>query len=87
MCAVLRGILTVQKYYIDHNINSIQNFINKKTLKEYDAIDVNVYQSNIFHTKMMRNDIKLSNYLFNTSEEKPVARKNARRSRTSCKEK
>jgi S-adenosylmethionine decarboxylase len=57
------------KYYIDHNINSIQNFINKKTLKEYDAIDVNVYQSNIFHTKMIRNDIKIGNYLFNTSEE------------------
>ncbi len=57
------------KYYIDHSINSIQNFINRKTLREYDAIDVNVYQSNLFHTKMMRNEIKLSNYLFNTSEE------------------
>ena len=56
------------KCYIDHNINSIQNFINKKTLKEYDAIDVNVYQSNIFHTKMMRNEINLDNYIFNANE-------------------
>ena len=55
------------KYYIDHEINSIQNFINKETLNEYDAIDVNVYQSNIFHTKMIRKEIDLSNYLFNTS--------------------
>ncbi len=54
------------KYYIDHEINSIQNFINKETLNDYDAIDVNVYQSNIFHTKMMRKEIDLNNYLFNT---------------------
>lgn len=53
------------KYYIDHSINSIQNYIDKGTLKRYDAIDMNIYQSNIFHTKMMVNDIKLSNYLFN----------------------
>lgn len=54
-----------KKYYKDHEINSIQNFIDQKTLKRYDAIDVNVYQSNIFHTKMMLKDIKLANYLFN----------------------
>jgi S-adenosylmethionine decarboxylase len=54
------------KYYIDHEINSIQNFINNDTLSEYDAIDVNVYQSNIFHTKMIRKEIDLNNYLFNT---------------------
>ena len=32
----------------------------------YDAIDVNMYQSNIFHTKMLIKDIELQNYLFNT---------------------
>jgi S-adenosylmethionine decarboxylase len=53
------------KYYMDHEINSIQNFIDKETLRRYDAIDVNVYQSNIFHTKMMINEIILGNYLFN----------------------
>ena len=36
-----------------------------KTLHRYDAIDVNVYQSNIFHTKMLIKDIELQNYLFN----------------------
>jgi len=53
------------KLYRDHPINSIQNFIDKKTLRRYDAIDMNIYQSNIFHTKMMVNNINLANYLFN----------------------
>ena len=54
-----------KKYYIDHNITSIQDYIDDKTLTQYDAIDVNVYQSNIFHTKMMIKEIELQNYLFN----------------------
>lgn len=33
---------------------------------KYDAIDVNVYQSNIFHTKMLIKEIELQHYLFNT---------------------
>lgn len=54
-----------KKYYIDHNIASIQDYIDDKTLTKYDAIDVNVYQSNIFHTKMLIKEIELQNYLFN----------------------
>lgn len=53
------------KYFIDHDITSIQDYINNDTLTRYDAIDVNVYQSNIFHTKMLIKDIVLKNYLFN----------------------
>jgi S-adenosylmethionine decarboxylase len=53
------------KYYLDHDITSIQNFINKSILHKYDAIDLNVYQSNVFHTKMMRSEIVLNDYLFN----------------------
>jgi len=53
-----------QKFYIDHDITSIQNYIDNKTLTKYDAIDVNVYQSNIFHTKMLIKEIELQNYLF-----------------------
>ncbi len=56
------------KHYIDHKINSIQNFIDKPTLNRYQAIDVNVYQENIFHTKMMLKDFNLSNYLFGSNE-------------------
>ena len=56
------------KHYIDHKINSIQNFVDKNTLSRYQAIDVNVYQENIFHTKMMLKDSKLDNYLFGVRE-------------------
>lgn len=55
-----------QKLFIDHNITSIQDYIDEKTLKKYDAIDINVYQSNLFHTKMLIKDVDLQNYLFNT---------------------
>ncbi len=54
-----------KKYFIDHDITSIQDFINPKTLTRYDAYDVNVYQSNMFHTRMLIKDIQLQNYLFN----------------------
>lgn len=54
-----------KKYFIDHDITSIQDYVDKKTLQKYDAIDVNVYQANIFHTKMLIKEIELQNYLFN----------------------
>lgn len=57
------------KHYIDHKITSIQNFMDKVTLGRYQAIDVNVYQENIFHTKMMLKDFHLNNYLFGVRAE------------------
>ena len=53
-----------RKLYIDHDINSIQNFIAEDTKDLYQMIDVNVYQENIFHTKMIRKEFDLDNYLF-----------------------
>lgn len=55
-----------RKLFIDHDITSIQDYIARETLERYDAIDINVYQANIFHTKMMIREIFLQNYLFNT---------------------
>jgi S-adenosylmethionine decarboxylase len=55
-----------KKCFIDHKITSIQDYIDNDTLLKYDAIDVNVYQSNIFHTKMIIKEIELQRYLFNT---------------------
>jgi S-adenosylmethionine decarboxylase len=52
------------KHYIDHEINSIQNFIAEDTRSMYQMIDVNVYQENIFHTKMRLKELELDNYLF-----------------------
>lgn len=54
-----------KKLFIDHKITSIQDYIDEETLKKYDAMDINVYQSNIFHTKMLIKEIELQNYLFN----------------------
>ncbi len=54
-----------KKLFTDHSITSIQDYIDDSTLKKYDAVDVNVYQSNIFHTKMLIKEIDLQNYLFN----------------------
>jgi len=56
------------KHYIDHNINSIQNFLSKDTRDAYQMIDVNVYQENLFHTKMILKEFDLNNYLFGTGE-------------------
>jgi S-adenosylmethionine decarboxylase len=53
-----------RKHYIDHKINSIQNYLTKETKSLYQMIDVNVYQENIFHTKMMLKRFDLDNYLF-----------------------
>ena len=58
--------LSGKKCFIDHCIGSIRDYINDKTLEEYDSIDVNVLQSNIFHTKMMKKNIELDDYLFKT---------------------
>lgn len=55
-----------RKLFMDHKITSIQEYVNNETLIKYDAIDVNMYQSNIFHTKMLIKDIDLQNYLFKT---------------------
>ncbi len=53
-----------KKHYIDHKINSIQDFVAKNIKSNYELMDVNVYQENIFHTKMHLKDFDLDNYLF-----------------------
>ncbi|KAB3532913.1 adenosylmethionine decarboxylase [Alkaliphilus pronyensis] len=66
-----------KKYFIDHKINSIQNYISSDTRNRYQMIDVNVYQENIFHTKMLLKEFDLDNYLFGIqkSELRPGERK------------
>ena len=55
-----------QKLFLDHKVTSIQDYINPDTLFRYDTVDINIYEANLFHTKMMVKDIDLQNYLFNT---------------------
>ena len=55
-----------RKLFMDHKITSIQDYIMPDTLLNYDAMDINVYQANLFHTRMLIKEPELSNYLFNT---------------------
>lgn len=57
--------LNGQKYFMDENIASIQNYISPEILKQYDAVDINVYEANLFHTKMLVKERPLQTYLFN----------------------
>jgi len=53
-----------KKHYIDHKINSIQDYLHKSIKARYEMLDVNVYQENIFHTKMHLKNFDLDQYLF-----------------------
>ena len=53
-----------EKHFIDHSIHSIQNYFSEDTINAYEMIDVNVYQENIFHTKMLLKNFDMNNYLF-----------------------
>jgi S-adenosylmethionine decarboxylase len=55
------------KHYIDHKIHSIQHYIDKIILDLYQCVDINIYQENLFHTKMLLKDFNLDNYLFSSA--------------------
>ena len=57
-----------RKHYIDHKINSIQDFLSRPIKNRYEMFDVNVYQENIFHTKMHIKEFDLDTYLFEASK-------------------
>jgi S-adenosylmethionine decarboxylase len=56
-----------QKIFIDHKIDSIQNYIQPDLLDQYFTIDVNIFQEHIFHTKCKLKNFDLDNYFFNFS--------------------
>lgn len=58
------------KHYIDHEISSIQNYLSEDTRDAYEMIDVNVYQENTFHTKMLLKNFDVKSYLFGESAER-----------------
>ena len=63
----IRGVtrdIRGRKHFKDHKINSIQDFLTKDTKAAFQMLDVNVYQENLFHTKMMLADFDLDRYLF-----------------------
>ena len=58
-----------KKHFIDHCINSIQNYLSRDTRERYEMIDVNVDQENMFHTKMMLKQFDIDDYLFGVGKE------------------
>jgi S-adenosylmethionine decarboxylase len=57
------------KLFIDHDISSIQNYIPENVKDQFDMVDINVYQENIFHTKCKLREFDLDNYLFGYTKE------------------
>ncbi|ETS29661.1 S-adenosylmethionine decarboxylase [Photorhabdus temperata] len=57
------------KHYIDHEISSIQNYMTEEVQSQYYMMDVNIYQENLFHTKMMLKEFDLNDCLFNATPE------------------
>jgi S-adenosylmethionine decarboxylase len=55
-----------KKHFIDHKINSVQDYLARHIKRKYAMFDVNVYQENMFHTKMHIKDFDLDTYLFET---------------------
>lgn len=55
-----------KKLFMEDPMASIQQFIAQEIIRNYDATDINVYQANLFHTKMLIKEIDLQNYLFKT---------------------
>lgn len=74
-----------KKYFLDHAITSIQDYINPQIMERYNAVDINVFEANLFHTKMIVKNIDLDNYLFHknvndfTESEQNVIKTNLRR--------
>ena len=58
--------ITGKKIFMENKMTSIQDYINPETLDVYDAVDINIYQANLFHTRMLIKELDLKNYLFNT---------------------
>lgn len=55
-----------KKLFMDHRVASIQDYISEDILHRYDAVDMNMYSANLYHTRMMVKNIDLQNYLFKT---------------------
>ena len=57
-----------KKLFIDHDINSIQSYIDTSTLAGYHSQDCNLRDENIFHTKMRRRTLRTRDYLLDGAD-------------------
>lgn len=52
------------KVFLDHKVDSIQDYIARETLQHYRRVDVNLPSVNLFHTRMRLKELHLQDYLF-----------------------
>lgn len=57
------------KIFIDHKIESIQDYITKENKEKYLSVDVNYHNDNTFHTKLMVKDFNINDYIMCTEDE------------------
>ena len=60
------------KLFIDHAISYTLNYIIEDMLCGYMAFDVNIFPGDIFHSKMRKRGIRLSELLFGEDVLNPV---------------
>lgn len=65
-----------KKVFIDHDIDSLQNFMSNDVKAIYDMADLNICRENIFHTKMLRKELNLKNSLLPKKQEYSIDKKN-----------
>ena len=58
------------KLFNDHEISSITDSVTSSTLEHYRCLDINMLQENTLHTKMLLEDIDLTDHIFAPSTEK-----------------
>ena len=66
------------KVFIDHDISSIQDYIDDDVLADYLAYDINILSDNIFLTKMRKKELRLKDYLFGPEVEDLEAKERKR---------
>lgn len=52
-----------EKLYIDHDINSIQQYLTVENSNIYEVLDINLPQNNLFSSKLLKKEFVLNNYL------------------------
>jgi len=57
-----------KKIFIDHNINSIGEYISDENKRDYHLMDVNFCHEQTFHTRMLKKEFILDDYLFESNE-------------------
>nr|VFJ95207.1 MAG: S-adenosylmethionine decarboxylase [Candidatus Kentron sp. H]VFJ95852.1 MAG: S-adenosylmethionine decarboxylase [Candidatus Kentron sp. H]VFK02056.1 MAG: S-adenosylmethionine decarboxylase [Candidatus Kentron sp. H] len=57
-----------RKHFIDHDINSVRDFIDSAIEARYESIDINMTHEHTYLSKMILKEISLDDYLFGAGE-------------------